>query len=104
MSAPTASETVAAAPAPAAAAPAPAAEPALTVDAAQTRITALLTAKPADWCGQVCQMFWDLMDSPALLENAALHAATKKLVSAAYADCNFAHCYLSVAEDMSYML
>lgn len=67
---------------------------------------ALLAAERTDaWALKTCTLLEQLEQQPQLLANSAeLLEAADQLVNAAYADCSFCHCYLSVAEELSWTI
>jgi hypothetical protein len=68
-----------------------------------TTVASLLTdPKPESWALSTCEFLQAVTDSS--LEDAAFRAQVRQLVEAAFEDCDFVHCYLSVAEEMEMML
>ena len=73
-------------------------------------ITQLLEEKPkrSDWasrtCSALCAVLDDIEKSKIFVADPANVALAHRLVQAAYDDCEFCHCSLSIAEDVRYAL
>ena len=73
---------------------------------ARKEIATLLAAERTDaWALSVCRLLEYLEQQPDLVASSEqLIAEEEQLIQAAYDDCSFCHCYLSVAEDARWAL
>jgi hypothetical protein len=72
----------------------------------KNRITGFLEIpKFSRWAAVACSLLEELLgQEEALRADADLLNLAHRLINAAFGDCDFAHCYLSVAEEVEWML
>jgi hypothetical protein len=92
-------------PAPQAAAEPAAAEPA-AAESLKERIIAFLAApKGPRWAEMACDLLSEVDEARGeMAMDRDLRDAAYNLISGAQADCDFAHCYLNIADDLYWML